>query len=270
MNTLKRYASLAKAYAKINLQGAMEYRAYIIAWIISNPLQVIFGLITVSVVISQFHSLNGWTFEQIAFMYGLGHISHGLSILFFCQTWYLDYLVTEGELDRLMVRPINVYFQFIFMDFGVVGITDLIPGVITFIYGCIATHFVFTPLNTLKVLLVIIGATALRGGIYTTSGALAFWTKRSYALSRIYLNLFSYTTQYPMSIFPNVIQALFTFIFPLGFLSYYPASEFFGISTAYSLIGSLCVWAFVIGIGFYCLGIATFNTGLKRYESSGS
>lgn len=270
MKTLRLYVSVGKAYLKLNIQSGLEYRAYLISYIISNPLQVLFGLITVSVVISQFHSFNGWTFEQIAFMYGLGHISHGLSIILFIQTWYTGYLVTEGEFDRLMVRPISVYFQFIFMDFNLVGFTDLIPAVITFVYGCVATHFVFTPLNTLKVLLVIIGATALRGGIYTISGALAFWMKRSFQMTQLYLNLFSYTTQYPLSIFPQVIQVLFTFVFPLGFISFYPASEFFGIGTTIPFMGSLSIWAFVVGIGFYCLGMFTFKTGLKRYEGSGS
>lgn len=270
MKTFNRYLSMAKMYLKINIQCGLEYPAYLISWLISNPLQFIFGIITIKVVVEQFHPLGGWEFPQIAFMYGLGILSHGLSIIFFIQTWYMDYLVTEGEFDRLLVRPLNVFFQFCFMDFNFVGITDFIPGFVIFVYGCIASHFPLTILNLVKIIIVIVGATLLRGAIYTLTGSLSFWTKRSSSLRSIQLSLFGYATQYPMNIFPKIIQNLFTFIFPLGFISYYPASEFFNKNTGYKIFGSLSVWTLIIGIGFYVLSMAVFKLGLRRYESSGS
>jgi ABC-2 type transport system permease protein len=270
MKTLTRYLSLAKTFLQINIQCGLEYPAYLISWLICNPLQFIFGIITINVVVEQFHPLEGWNTAQIIFLYGLGIISHGISIVLFIQTWYMDYMITNGEFDRLLVRPLNVFFQFCFIDFNFIGLTDLIPGFIIFIYGCIASHFPFTVINIIKLLLVIIGAAALRGGIYTMSGSLAFWTKRSGSLTSIHLSLFKYTTQYPMNIYPKIIQDIFTFVFPLGFISYFPSSEIFNIKTGYNFIGSFCVWAFVIGIGFYFLSMLVFKTGLKRYESSSS
>ncbi|PKM62628.1 MAG: ABC transporter permease [Firmicutes bacterium HGW-Firmicutes-21] len=270
MKTLLRYFSLAKYFLKINIQCGLEYPSYLISWLISNPLQFFFGIITVKVIITNFHALEGWSFEQIAFLYGLGIISHGLSVVFFIQTWYIDYMITDGEFDRLMVRPLNVFFQFCFKDFNFVGITDMLPGLVIFIYGCIASGFSFTVINIIKILLVIIGATALRGAIYTISGSLAFWTKRSGILTSVYLTLFTYTTQYPVSIFPRLIQDLLTFILPLAFISYFPSSEFFGIDTGYRFMGSLSVWTFGVGIAFYLLSMTVFKIGLRRYESCGS
>ena len=168
---------MAKYFLKINIQCGLEYPAYLISWLISNPLQFFFGIITVKVVINNFHALEGWSFEQIAFLYGLGIISHGLSVVFFIQTWYMDYMITDGEFDRLMVRPLNVFFQFCFINFNFIGITDMLPGMVIFVYGCIASGFPFTLMNIIKVLIVIIGATLLRGAIYSISGSLAFWTK---------------------------------------------------------------------------------------------
>ena len=270
MKKLIRYFSMAKYFLKINIQCGLEYPAYLISWLISNPLQFFFGIVTIKVVINNFQALEGWSFEQIAFLYGLGIISHGLSVVFFIQTWYMDYMITGGEFDRLMVRPLNVFFQFCFINFNFIGITDMLPGMVIFIYGCIASGFQFTLLNIIKVLIVIIGATALRGAIYTISGSLAFWTKRSGILTGIYLSLFQYTTQFPVSIFPRLIQNILTFVLPLAFISYFPSSEFFGIDTGYKFLGSLSIWTLGVGALFYLLGMAVFGAGLKRYESSGS
>lgn len=270
MKTLIRYGSMANLFLKLNIQRGLEYPTYLIAWLISNPLQFLFGVISIQVVTRQFHSIEGWSFEQILFLYGLGIISHGISIVLFIQTWYMDHLITEGGFDRMLIRPLNVFFQFCFMDFNFIGFTDMIPGIIIFVYGCVSSGFSFTLINTGKIVLILIGATALRGGIYIICGSLAFWIKRSRPLVQINLTLFGYAIQYPLSIFPKAIQGIFTFVFPLGFISFYPSSEFFNINTGFKLIGSLSAWTFVIGIVFYLLSMKLFKRGLGRYESSGS
>jgi len=255
---------------KFNIHAGFQYTAYLIGWLLSNPLQFLFGIITVGVVTSRFQPLGGWTFGQVVFLYGLAIISHGLSVVFFIQTWYIEYYVTDGQFDRMIVRPLNVFFQFCFEFFNFIGLTDLIPGVIIFIYGCIASGFQFTLVNAVKVIAVIVGATFLRGGIYTVFGSLAFWTKRSGPLTEVNLALFDYTTKYPMNIYPKLIQGLFTFLIPMGFVAYYPASELLSIGEGFIFPGSLCVWALVVGIGVFLLGMLLFVTGMKRYESSGS
>jgi len=270
MKTLQRYTYMALSYLKFNIQRGLEYPAYLISWLICNPMQFFFGILTIQVVISNFQPLGGWEFEQLAFLYGLGVLSHGLSIVFFIQTWYMDYMVTQGEFDRMMLRPLNVFFQFCFMEFNFIGFTDLIPGLILFTYGLISVGFAFSFINILKLLIVIIGATLLRGGIYTLTGSLSFWIQRTHKLVEINLGLFDYTMKYPLSIYPKIIQAVFTFILPFGFVCFYPASEFLNMETDFDFPGSFCVWVLVIGVFVYFLGIKLFNFGLKRYESSGS
>lgn len=270
MKTLKRYWFMGLTFFKINVRAGLEYPAYLIGWLISNPLQFIFGLITIKVVISQFQPLGGWEFGQVVFLYGLGVMSHGLSVVFFIQTWYMDYSVTQGDFDRMLVRPLNVFFQFCFDYFNFIGITDLIPGTIIFIYGCVSSGFSITFINLLKLLLVISGATVLRGGIYLITGSLSFWIQRTHQIIDVHLRLFDYTMRYPMNIYPQIIQSIFTFVLPIGFICFYPAGELLSIDTGFTLPGSFCVWTFAVGIGVFILGNILFNMGLSRYESAGS
>ena len=270
MKTIKRYFSLGFYLLKFNIRSGFQYKAYLIGWLIANPLQFLLGFVTINVVISKFQPLGGWEFGQVVFLYGLGIISHGLSVVFFIQTWYMGHTVTEGGFDRLIVRPVDVFFQFCFDYFNFIGFTDLIPGVIIFIYGCITSNFQPSFINIVKVIIAIIGAVFMRGGIYTITGSLAFWTKRSGSLTGISLSLFDYAVKYPMSIYPEVIQGMFTFLVPLGFISFYPSSELLNIETGFSLPGSLCLWALAVGVGIYGFGILLFNKGMSRYESAGS
>ncbi len=271
MKTLSRYFSMAVAYLKFNIQAGLEYPAYLIGWFLSNPLQFIFGVITIKVVITNFQPLGGWTFGQVVFLYGLGILSHGLSVVFFVQTWNMDRRVTEGGFDRMLVRPLNVFFQFCFDYFNYIGFTDLIPGLIVFGYGCTLVGFSFTVLNIFKILIVVIGGTLLRGGLYIITGSLSFWVQRTGGeLVDVQLSLHEATKRFPMSIYPKFLQGIFTFLWPIGFTCFYPASEFLGIETQFVFPGSLCVWAFVVGIAIFLLGITIFNFGLLKYESAGS
>ena len=42
------------------------------------------------------------------------------------------YCVVEGEYDMFLLRPMGVLFQFLFEDFSLIGITDMIPGLMVF------------------------------------------------------------------------------------------------------------------------------------------
>jgi len=255
---------------KMHLQGQMEYPSFLIGWFISNALQFAVGIGTLKVIMIQFQNINGWEFNQIAFMYGLGIISHALSIIIFIQTWYIDGLVVHGELDRMLLRPMSVYFQFCVNYLNLIGLTDMLPGIIIFIYGAIAVGFTLSFFNIISVILVITGATMLRGGIYTIAGSVGFWTKSNRELTKVVTRLGDLAIMYPLTIYNRIVQSIFTFILPLGFISFYPASDFLGKESGFEFPGIVSVWTLAAGILFLLLGRGLFNLGLKHYDSSGN
>ena len=268
MGVLVRYSRMAGTFLRLGFLVSMEYRTYFFAWLVSNPLSYIFGLISLRVVVSQFQPLGGWGFEQLAFLYGMGIISHALSVIFFVQTWFMGSLVTQGEFDRMLLRPLSIPFQFCFSRLTIGCISDLIPGIVIFIYGCAAVAFQLTLSSIASLLLALIGATLLRAGIYFITGSIAFWTKRG--MTDIAFNIFDLSIRYPMSIYPKAIQFLLTFLIPVGFIAFYPASQLLNMQTDTFLPWSLCMWTFFIGVIIYILGMLVFKAGLKRYESAGS
>lgn len=264
------YLDVGYLYLKLTLQSQMEYPMFLFSWIISNPIQFLVGAWTLKALIDQFQTINGWSFGQVAFLYGLGSISHGLSIIFFIQTWGIGWAVTEGGFDRYMLRPLNVFFQFAFSYFNMIGITDLIPALIVFTYGCIQISFQWTLLNIVKIILIIAGGTLIRGAVYIAVGSIAFWTKRSGSLITISLQLMEKNVMYPVSIYPTIIQFIFTFCVPLAFISFYPARELLDMNTYFTFPGSFCIWTLGIGILAYYLSMLLFKKGLRHYDSSGS
>lgn len=269
-STLSHYLSVTLCNIKMALLTIIEYPSNILGWLISNPIQFILGFATIKFVVEQFGEINGWDYGQLAFLYGISVISHALSMIFFVQGWFMGFFVIEGEFDRFLTRPMSVLYQFFFTNINVFGLTDLIPGILVFIYGCNKTGFSFTVTNTIGIIVMIIGAVLIRGGIYILLGSTSLWTKSANDFGQFTQEIFDKTTMYPLSMYPEALQLILTFIIPIGWVSFYPASELLGIETAFSA-GGFGVWITLLaGIAVMLIAGAVFKAGMKRYDSAGN
>ncbi|XEC93607.1 ABC transporter permease [Paenibacillus tarimensis] len=270
MKTFRHYSSVAIIFARLAIQRQLEYPLFLISWLLMIPIQYFAGVWMLKIIVDRFQPLNGWGFPELAFIYGLGLLSHGVMVVLFITTWHMDRMVTEGGYDRLLLRPMNVFFQLIASYFNFIGLIDLIPGVIIFLYGCHLVGFEWTFANVIKLLLVLTGGVLIRASLYISLGSIAFWTKRNGSLLGFAGAMLERGTMYPLAIYPYTIQVLFTFVVPIGFISYYPSLEFLGKSGGFGLPIGLAFWTPIIGIICFWLSQRLFVLGLKKYESAGS
>lgn len=270
IENIRHYLSVARLSIRLEVQRQMEYPSFLIGWFFCNPIQFFMILLTIWATVRSFGSLGGWSYEQIVFLYGIAIVSHGTSVVLFVQTWYMDSSILYGDFDRYLLRPMNVFFQFCISFFNLIGVTDLFPAVIILIYGCFLVGFAPTFWNLLQLLTVILSATFIRGAVFLFVGSVAFYIKGRNRLSDMTLTVYQYTTMYPLSIYPRIIQVLFTFVIPLGFVSYYPASDFLNIETG--LMPTTNIWLISLGVAILTFSLAYlfFKNGMKRYESAGS
>jgi ABC-2 type transport system permease protein len=231
------------------------------------PLQYFSGIWMIHVIVERFQALAGWTFPQIAFLYGLGLISHGIQVAFFIPIWDIERHLQVGKFDRLKLRPIEIFFQLLCNQFNLIGLVDLIPAITIFVYGTRAVGFVWTAVHVLELMAVIGGGVLIRVGIYTMVGSIAFYTQRSRPLIGVSDRLFYQCTSYPLTIYPVPLQWVLTALFPAAFIAFYPAAAFLGKSSHGLMPYFLTA---LVGIGVYLMGMGVFYRGLRRYDGSGT
>ena len=113
------YIDVTGQNIKMAFMTIIEYPSNIAGWLISNPLQFIMGFAIIKFVVESFGEINGWTYGQLAFLYGISVISHALSMIFFVQGWFMGYFVIEGDFDRYLTRPLGVMYQFFFTNINI-------------------------------------------------------------------------------------------------------------------------------------------------------
>jgi ABC-2 type transport system permease protein len=248
----------------------IEYPANIAGWMISNPLQFLMGFAIIRFVVESFGEINGWNYGQLAVLYGISVISHALSMIFFVQGWFMGYYVMEGDFDRYLTRPLGVLYQFFFTNINIFGITDLIPGILVFVYGCRKCGLQITCFFVIQVIVLLIGAALIRGGIYLLLGSTSFHTRSAVDFGQYTQEIMDKTTMYPISMYPETMQFILTYLIPIGWVSFYPVSGLLGIENG--VYNGIFVSLITLAAGILVMVVAGayFTAGLKKYESAGN
>ncbi|RMD59889.1 hypothetical protein D6833_10825 [Candidatus Parcubacteria bacterium] len=210
-------------------------------------------------------SLRGWRFEEVLFILGFFHVTSGLFYLHFSWTlWFPERYLIERQLDTLMVRPINPYFQIMFKELrsSLQELFSILLGVLlmSMAAGGLSIEWSWIKIVWLGIG-VVLGAVIL-GGLFTLLAALSFWAKGSVSLAAPLMSLMDFA-QYPLDIYSNVIRVILTFVIPIGFIAFYPSASL--LREEYQ---EYIVYTFVLALLFSVGGYGLWHRGLRRYESA--
>ena len=268
--SFRHHLSVALFFAKLSIQRSLEYPFSFFGTVSSLSFSYIWIGMTLKLLVENFQPLSGWTFPQLSFLYGLSLISRGIMSILSFQSRQIDDMVTRGEFDLLLLRPLSVTFQFAANKINLVGLLHVYIGIAFFSYGAELVGFVWDAFNTVKVLLVVLGVTLIYWSFFTLISSVAFWTMRSGPLVNASQEILRRGTFYPLTIYPHFLQLLLTLVVPIGFISFYPSCDFLNQDAGASIPSNLSLLTPVVGVGMFLAALYVFNLGLKSYESAGS
>ncbi|WP_244833323.1 ABC-2 family transporter protein [Clostridium sp. BJN0001] len=266
MKKLKRYLRLysifISQFLKLIVQSKVDFFIGIIGFFFTQ----IIGILFLYLVFGNIPSLNGWTLDELIFIYGFAQIPRGIDHLFTDNIWIMAWrLIVNGDFDRYMLRPMNVFFQLIAERLQPDAVGELVVGGIL-VSKSIADGIVICDIEHIILFIVSIIAGAF---IYTAIklffASFAFWIKVSGPVL-YFVYQFADFAKYPTDIYSRPVKFIITWIIPFGFVAYLPASYFLKSSASGMLIGIECIIAAV----FSFIAYAFFSYGIKGYESAGN
>lgn len=266
MAIIKRYARLYRAligqFFKVVLQSKVDFLLGLLGFFFTQLL----GIVFLALVFRQIPHLQGWTLEQLIFIYGFAQIPRGLDHLLTDNLWLVAWrLVINGDFDRYMLRPMNVFFQVIAEKLQPDALGELLMG------GILVSYSLFHGVATMSwVQLLMLPVSILTGAVIYTSikllfASLSFWMKRSGPFLQLAYEMADFA-KYPTGIYHKAIRFVITWIIPFAFVAYLPASYFLGTGTGIGVIGM----EFLIAVVLWCIAYGVFNRGIHRYESAGN
>lgn len=261
---MRKLLKLEKIFARLYLKRLMEYRIDFIIGIIGVILTQSLNIIFLNIVFAKIPTLSGWTFTQIAFIYGFSLIPKGIDHLLFDNIWAVGQsLIWKGDFDKYMIRPIRPLIYVMIETFQIDALGELIVGnaLLIITIGSIK----WTIMKFLLFLIAIPFATIIYTSLKIIAASIAFWSKQSGSIMYAFYLLNDFA-KYPVSIYNNFIRVLISFIIPFAFTAFYPASFF---------LTDRGIFFNVIGLIFISLSLVIVSSiiwkkGISIYESAGS
>lgn len=257
---------LHRIFIKQDLKKLMEYKIDFLTGALGMLLSQAINLVFLSIIFSQIPALNGWSFEQILFIYGFALLPKAIDHLFFDNLWAIGhFIIRKGDFDRYLTRPVSTLFAVTVEKFQVDAFGELVVGLLLLGVSIPRVSLNISVLNVILFITAVFFATFIYTGIKLITASIAFWTKRSGNITYMFYMVNDFA-KYPTTIYNRFVRTIITYIIPFAFTAFFPASYFIIGGNAWYNIGGTAVMAAIL----MTAGILVWNRGVRAYESAGS
>jgi ABC-2 type transport system permease protein len=262
--------AITLALAAASLRSEFQYRANAISSVVGGMLYQLTGFLVVFIIVDRFNSIGGWSLSEITFLYGMRLTSHGIFYLCFSQLFDLDRVLISGEFDRFLVRPIHPLLQIFTRKLRVNCFGDLIGGVALLIAAAPRVAIDLGPLTIGFLVLAVIGGALVEGSVQITLSSLSFRFLNALAVRTTANEIFNQYGNYPQRIFPTALQYALTFVLPVAFVAWFPASALLDRTGGLIVPGWLAWLAPLVGLGAFLIALRIWHRASRGYQSSGT
>ena len=257
-----------RIYFKIiaqDIKSKMSYRADFIISMIGMIATNLAGAISFWIIFQNFPTVQGWNFYEMIFLYGFSLISATPAQCMFDNNWDLRYKVFSGDFIKYCVRPINIFFYYMSEIFDVKGLGQFAFGIASVVFAWIKLELRVPVLSILLFVVAAVSASLFVIAILNVAACTCFWIMNSFFALSLSNTLRDYA-KYPITIFNPILRFLFTFIIPIGFMSFYPSQIFLRPEN----IPIISWFTPVFGIIFFYISYKIWMKGALAYNGTGS
>ena len=264
-----KYINLYFKLVGAGIRAQLQYRFAFVMRIVGMITAYTGTAVTMWVMLYQFQELGSWNFYELLFLYAIAILSWGFCIILFFHFRSLDTYILNGTFDRFLVRPINPFFHFMAMKFDVASFGQFIFSIAIFIWVSFELDIHWTLGKSLFLLASVVGGVLIQGGLLVIISAIAFWTTKSEQFYWVAMFPARNLINYPLVIYPKVIQWFTAFVIPFAFVNYFPAIVILEKEAIFfpAYIG---YFSPVVGLLFFIIAYFIWMFGLSRYKSTGS
>jgi ABC-2 type transport system permease protein len=265
LKRLRYYARIHLMITSQYLKARMQYRGDFIIGIFGGLISSLLGMLVFGVLFTTIPQLAGWNFNEILFMFSFYLFAGSLLAPFFWGVWWLPSRVRSGDFITYYFRPLNIMFYFMssMCDYKAFG--SMAGAISGLIYASSQLKLAWTAGRLVLLATTLFSATLVLTSLLIISSCVAFWIIDSNPLMLFIMHVRN-VAQYPLDIFNRSFQAVFTYLLPLGFASYYPAQLFLRPDEA-PLLAYLSP---VVGVALFALAYWIWMHGVNHYSGTGT
>lgn len=249
----------------VSLKKEYAYRFELLMTFVNLLFQLSFTIIFWFTLFQYIPALAGWSIKELLFYTSVVSLGEGIGGFFFGFR-DMPERILNGEVDKYLVRPVNVMMALLFENVSVFYLLQQI--LVSFvIMGVIMIRFdiEITLVRVLAAVFVLVAGVLIIQFIIGIITFLTFWLGRIESLRNLFLSVLE-VREYPLCVYPKSIQTLLSYFLPVSFSAYYPAAILLQKKeVTFELLGGVSLY---VGVLFLIFQVV-WRKGIKRYEANG-
>ncbi len=252
------------------LRGDFQYRTSFLLVLGGQVLVTTAEVAGIAVIFGQVDSLAGWTFVEVALLYGLSSLAFGLADLFASQAGLAARHIKAGTFDQFLIRPLGTLLQLSAMEFALRRLGRCVPPTVVLVIALPRLGIDWTFLDVLLVPVALTSGAAIYGAIWVLTSSVAFWTIETQEIANTFTYGGSTLSAYPIDLFAGALRRIVVFVVPLAFVAYLPASELLDKPLPFGLPPGTGWAAPVVAAVLVAAAAALWRLAIRHYRSTGS
>ncbi|MEV7501124.1 ABC transporter permease [Streptomyces sp. NPDC093018] len=252
------------------IRSTMAYRASFAMTTFGSFAATFFDFVAIMLMFSRVRALGGWTLPEVAFLYGLSAVSFGLADLVIGSMDRLGKRLRDGTLDALLVRPAPILAQVAADRFALRRLGRVTQGSLVLGWALTRLDVDWSVGRLLLMPVALLAGCGIFCAVFVSGAAFQFVAQDAAEVQ----NAFTYggTTllQYPPTVFGRELVRGVTFVLPLAFVNWLPASYLLGRPYPLDLPGWVAWTTPLVAAGCCALAGLAWRAGLRSYRSTGS
>jgi len=260
---MRDYINLIYTFFRLGILNELQYRANFFIQLLQTALQLTISIGGLAVVFQHTDNLAGWQAMELVALLGIYFVMRGAiytvispSLELFMQD------VRLGTLDYVLIKPVDAQFLVSIRRVSVWSSVDFFMGIaiLTFALARLGTTIGMTHLLGF-------GITLLCGGVIVYSfwmmlATCAFWFIKVENILVIFESMYQ-AGKWPVTIYPQTLRILLTFIVPVAFAVTVPAQALVGQLTLQNMLLSIGV-----AVMLFTVARLFWRTGIKYYSGA--
>ena len=252
-------------YFSMHFRAAMEYKFSFVLTSMGQLFSSFTAFLSLYFLMDRFNAVAGFTFADVLLCFSVIWMAFALAECFFRGFDTFRGIISNGEFDRMMVRPRGLIFQVLCHKIEFTRIGRLAPAAAMFIYALPRCGVIWTGGKAATLTLMVLGGVVLFSALFLCYASICFFTTEGLEFMNIFTDGGREFGAYPLSVYGEGVLRFFTYAVPLACVQYYPLLFLLGKSQnpLYALT-PLAAFAFAgAAYGFW-------RFAMRHYKSTGS
>jgi len=252
-------------YLSVLLKSQMQYKLSFVLLSFGQMFLAMNMFLGIYFLFARFHSVDGFSYSEVLLCLSVILMGFSLAEVVFRGFDTFSSIISNGEFDRILVRPRGAVYQVLCAKFELTRIGKLLPALVILVYAMAAGGVEWSAMKVLTLALMVMGCVTVFSCLFLVYAAFCFFTLEGLEFMNIFTDGGRELGQYPISIYGKGVLRFFTFVIPMAPAQYYPLLYLLGRTD--SLLNALSpLFCFLFILPCY----AFWRFGLRHYKSTGS